>query len=198
MQRADKRALTLRETSQLKCAVNVKSELALVEAALYVAGRPVSLDEVCSVLRTSSKSKVKRVLRALIREYVRRDTALEILELEDERYVMQLKAEFTQHVKKLIKRPLLSVGPLKTLSYIAFKQPIPQKRVVEVRGQRAYSHIKLLKEMGLIASEKSGRTTILRTTDHFADYFGLSHNISAMKRELKKVLKGKAMIKEGA
>jgi hypothetical protein len=30
----------------------------------------------------------------------------------------------------------------------------------------------------------------LRTTDYFADYFGLSHDIPTMKRELKKILEG--------
>ena len=166
------------------------SDLALVEAALYVAGRPLDLSELCSVLKTRSKNKAKRLVKTLAQEYAKRDTALEILELKDERFVLQLKAEFTPHVRKLVKRPLLSTGPLKTLSYIALRQPVSQKRVVEVRGHHAYGHIKLLKEMGLIAAERKGRASLLRTTDYFADYFGLSHDIPTMKRELKKILEG--------
>jgi segregation and condensation protein B len=79
------------------------------------------------------------------------------------------------------------MGPLKTLSYIAYRQPISQKRVVEVRGHHVYIHIKLLKEMGLVAAERSGRSSVLRTTEYFADYFGLSHDVLTMKKELKKV-----------
>jgi segregation and condensation protein B len=90
-------------------------------------------------------------------------------------------------VKKLVNRPLLSAGPLKTLSYIAYRQPISQKRVVEVRGQHSYSHIKLLKDMGLISAEQSGRSMALKTTDYFADYFGLLHDPSLMKKELKRI-----------
>ncbi|MEM3797344.1 MAG: SMC-Scp complex subunit ScpB [Candidatus Bathyarchaeia archaeon] len=164
------------------------NELALVEAALYVAGRPLTISELCSVLKTKSKNKVKMLVKTLIQEYANRNTALEILELKDERYVLQLKTEFTPHVRKLVKRPLLSTGPLKTLAYIALRQPVPQKRVVEVRGHHAYGHIKLLKEMGLIASERKGRSLVLKTTDYFADYFGLSHDMPTMKRELKKIL----------
>jgi len=164
------------------------SDLALVEAALYVAGRPLDLSELCSVLKTRSKNKAKRLVKTLAQEYAKRDTALEILELKDERFVLQLKAEFTPHVRKLVKRPLLSTGPLKTLSYIALRQPVSQKRVVEVRGHHAYGHIKLLKEMGLVVVERKGRASILRTTDYFADYFGLSHDIPTMKRELKRIL----------
>ena len=79
-------------------------------------------------------------------------------------------------MKKLVNRPLLSSGPLKTLCYIAYRQPISQKRVIEVRGQHAYGHVKLLKDMGLIAAERSGRSMALRTTDYFADYFGLTRH----------------------
>ncbi len=167
---------------------NSINELALIEAALYVSGRPLTLSELCSVLKTRSQRKVKTLVKTLMHEYASRNTALEILELKDERYVLQLKAEFTPYVKKLVKRPLLSVGPLKTLAYIALRQPVSQKRVVEVRGHHAYGHIRLLKEMGLIASERKGRSAVLKTTDYFADYFGLSHDIPAMKRELRKIL----------
>ncbi|MEM3641647.1 MAG: SMC-Scp complex subunit ScpB [Candidatus Bathyarchaeia archaeon] len=186
----EKQASNVNETSQQKQTVEkIPSDLALVEAALYVAGRPLDLKELCSVLKTRSKNKAKKLVKTLMQEYANRNTAIEILELKDERYVLQLKAEFTPHVRKLVTRPLLSTGPLKTLSYIAFRQPVSQKRVVEVRGRHAYGHIKLLKEMGLVALERKGRASILKTTEYFADYFGLSHDISVMKKELKKVFK---------
>ena len=188
MQKAEKQALNLDASSEEKHATEkMQYDLALLEAALYVAGRPLDLNELCSVLKTRSKNKTKKLAKMLMKEYASRNTALEILELKDERYVLQLKAEFTPYVKKLVTRPLLSTGPLKTLSYIAYRQPISQKRVVEVRGHHVYGHIRLLKEMGLIAAERSGRSTVLRTTEYFADYFGLSHDVATMKKELKHV-----------
>jgi segregation and condensation protein B len=165
----------------------LKRELALLEAALYVAGRPLDLKTLGSILKTRSKRKVQRLVRMLMKEYANRNTALEILELKDERFVLQLKAEYTPQVQRLVKRPLLSIGPLKTLAYIAYKQPVSQMRVIAVRGRHAYAHIKQLEEMGLITREKSGRSSILRTTSYFADYFGLSHDIVTMKRQLKRV-----------
>ena len=169
-----------------------QQKLALVEAALYVAGRPLDLNQICSVLSSRSKKKAKKVVNILMQEYLARNTALEILSLKDERYVMQLKANFTPLVKKLVNRPLLSSGPLKTLSYIAYRQPISQKTVIDVRGQHAYGHIKVLRDMGLIAAEKSGRSMSLRTTDYFADYFGLTQDTATMKKELKRIF-GKAL-----
>ncbi len=162
-------------------------ELTLIEAALYVAGHPLDINELCLVLKTRSKNKTKKLAQTLMHEYANRNSALEILELKDERYVLQLKSDYTPHVKKLVNRPLLSIGPLKTLSYIAYRQPISQKRVIEVRGHHAYGHVKMLKEMGLIASERSGRSSVLNTTEYFADYFALSHDTATMKRELKHV-----------
>jgi len=164
-----------------------KKDKVLVEAALYVAGRPLDLKELCSVLSTRSKKKTKKILKMLIEEYRSKRTALEIIELKDDRYVLQLKAEFTPLVKKLVNRPLLSSGPLKTLSYIAFRQPVLQKRVIDVRGQHAYGHVKTLREMGLIIAERSGRSIALRTTDYFADYFGLTLETASMKRELRRI-----------
>jgi segregation and condensation protein B len=183
------------EPQQNQEAEKTRRKLALLEAALYVAGRPLDLNELCSVLGTRSKKKAKKLAGTLMQEYAARSTALEILELKDERYVLQVKADYTPLVKKLVNRPLLSSGPLKTLSYIAYRQPITQKRVIEVRGQHAYGHVKTLKEMGLIAAERSGRSMELRTTDYFADYFGLTHDTASMKRELKRIF-GEALKEE--
>jgi segregation and condensation protein B len=177
------------DNSQAKQAQEEKRQrrLRLLEAALYVAGRPLTLNELCSVLSTRSKNKTKKYMKMLTEEYAARNTALEILELKDERFVLQLKADFTPLVKKLVNRPLLSSGPLKTLSYIAYRQPVSQKRVIDARGQHAYGHVKLLKDMGLVAAERTGRSMTLRTTDYFADYFGLTQDTSTMKRELKRI-----------
>jgi len=188
LQEAEKQAINSDvEVGQEEKRNKPQNDLVLVEAALYVAGHPLDMNELCSVLKTRSKARTRKVVEKLIQNYLNRDTALEILELKDERFVMQLKSDFTPHVKKFVNRPLLSVGPLKTLSYIAYRQPVAQKRVVDVRGHHAYGHIKELKDMGLIASERNGRSNVLRTTEYFADYFGLSQDTTSMKRELKRV-----------
>ena len=160
-------------------------DLALLEAALYVAGRPLDLKTLASVIKTRSKNKTRKLARKLVEEYINRDTALEILELEDERFVLQLKAEYTPRVRRLALRPLLSVGPLRTLSYIAYRQPVPQSHVIDVRGHHAYQHLKQLENLGLISREKTGRTKVIRTTEFFADYFSLSHDLRALKHQLK-------------
>jgi segregation and condensation protein B len=175
------------EVEQIQEADRKAHHLALLEASLYVAGRPLDLNELCQVVGSRSKKRTQTYVETLIKQYTTRNTALEILALKNERYVLQVKAEFTHLIKKLVNRPLLSSGPLKTLSYIAYRQPISQKRVIDVRGQHAYGHVKMLKDMGLIASERSGRSLALKTTDYFADYFGLTTDTSLMKKDLRKI-----------
>lgn len=172
-----------------------KRDLALLEAALYVAGRPLDLRTLASVLKTRSKNKARRLMKTLMETYKNRETALEILEVEGERFVMQLKTEYTPQVRRLAFRPLLSVGPLKTLSYIAFRQPVAQTHVIDVRGHHIYDHLKQLEELDLIARERAGRSKILRTTEFFADYFGLSHDLKTMKQQLKGIFEKEDLVK---
>ena len=164
-----------------------KTKLALIEAALYVTGKPLDLKVLGSVVGFRSDEKVRELGRVLKEKYRSDDSALEVLELSDGRFVMQLKPQYVADVKRLATRQLLTPGPMKTLSFIAYRQPITQSYLAKVRGNLAYSHVKQLNEVGLIAEEKMGRTKVLRTTPNFADYFNLSHETPAMKKQLEHI-----------
>ena len=172
-------------TAQLKTA---DLQQQLCEAALYVSGRPLDLKMIGSVIGARSEDKIRGIATAVSERYRSSGSPIQVVELPDGRFVMQLKAEFAKHVRKLASRPLLTPGPLRTLSFIALKQPVTQSYVVRVRGKLAYGHVKQLKDMDLINDERIGRTRMLRTTTIFADYFNLNHDPSLMKKELKKVL----------
>jgi segregation and condensation protein B len=164
-----------------------KEKTALIEAALYVSGKPVDLQTLGSVIGIRSEEKIREVARELMNSYLKNGGAVEVLELSDGRFVMQLKPQFAPQVKRLATRQLLTPGPMKTLSFIAYKQPVTQSYVAKVRGNLSYSHVKQLQEMGLINQEKLGRTKVLRTTPNFADYFNLSHDLQTMKRQLERM-----------
>ena len=160
----------------------------LCEAALYVSGRPLEIKTIGSIIGARSEEKIRSAVQEIKERYEKSGSPIQVLELPDGRYVMQLKPELAKHVRKLSNRPLLTPGPLRTLSYIAVKQPVAQSRVIAVRGKLAYHHVKQLKEMDLISFEKLGRSRTLRTTATFADYFNLNHDVSIMKKELKTIL----------
>jgi segregation and condensation protein B len=164
-----------------------KNKIPLIEAALYVTGRPIDIKTLGAVVGLRSEDKVKELARALKSRYANDGTCLEVLELSDGRFVMQLKPQYVRHVKRLATRQLLTPGPMRTLSFIAYRQPVTQSYLAKVRGNLTYSHVKQLQEVGLIAEEKLGRTKILRTTPNFADYFNLSHDPPSMKKQLEKL-----------
>jgi len=177
--------------SQTEPAAKTSSSLLqqqLCEAALYVSGRPLDFKTIGSVIGARSEEKIRSIARAISERYASMDSPVQVLELPDGRFVMQLRPEFVKNVRKLSNRPLLTPGPLRTLSFIALRQPISQSHVVRVRGKLAYQHVKQLKEMDLISYEKLGRSRVLRTTITFADYFNLNHDPLLMKKELKNVL----------
>jgi segregation and condensation protein B len=171
-----------------------KHEIMLLESALYVAGRPLELRTLCNVLGTRSKDKALKTARILVEKYNSYNCSLEVLELRDQSFVMQLKTEYTPRVRRLSLQSVLTKGPLRTLSYIAYYQPVLQTTVAEARGNHAYCHMKLLEEKNLITKKEAGRTSSVRTTPFFADYFGLSHDPRALKRQIKQMFKPKTSI----
>jgi segregation and condensation protein B len=174
----------LEDKLQQETSIEQKRNLAIVEAALYVSGRPLDLKTVGSVLGTRSYRKVKSLISDLAEKYSKLDGALEIIELQDERYVMQLRNDYLPEVKRLSMRPLVSRATLQTLAYVAYRQPVAQAHVALVRGGAIYSQIRELRKLGLVSTEKLGKTQILKTTDVFSDYFNLSRNPRLMRRQL--------------
>jgi len=165
----------------------LRNKISMIEAALYVTGRPIDLKTLGSVVGFRSEDKTRELARQLKEKYGNNGSCLEVLELSDGRFVMQLKPQYVRHVKRLATRQLLTAGPMKTLSYIAYRQPVTQSYLAKVRGNLAYSHVKQLRDIGLIAEERLGRTKILRTTPNFADYFNLSHDLANMKKQLERL-----------
>jgi segregation and condensation protein B len=170
----------------------------LIEAALYVTGKPLDVGVLGSILNMRSEEKIRKLAAVLKEKYAQHPGALEVLELSDGRYVMQLKPGFSKSVKRLATRQLLTPGPLKTLSYIALRQPVAQSHVVKVRGNLAYGHVKQLRDMGLISEEKLGRSKVLRTTASFCDYFNLSQDSRLMKKQIQQIIEELKSTQSGA
>ncbi|MGZ4903321.1 MAG: SMC-Scp complex subunit ScpB [Halobacteriota archaeon] len=139
----------------------------LIEAALFVAGRPLTLRELESIV--SPDADVEELVESLIAEY-REKGALEIVQTNDD-VVMQVKAAYADAVRTIAQRDL-ETPVLRTLAVIAYHQPITQSKVAEIRGNKAYGHIHELEARKLIEATRHGRTRMLCTTKAFADYFG--------------------------
>lgn len=165
-------------------------KLCSLEAALYSAGRPLNVDDLKSVVGSRSEKTVRKIVGLLYQKYRKRGGALEISTHGDGRVSMQLKESYEDMVKQFSNRPLLSVGPLKTLSYIAFHQPVDQRQVIADRGTHVYGQLRMMESMGLIHRERSeDRSFTITTTPFFGDYFGFSQSPDKSKIELKKIFR---------
>ncbi|QQG48976.1 MAG: SMC-Scp complex subunit ScpB [archaeon] len=161
-----------------------KEVLARVEAALYAAGRPLDSAEVAKVAGTASERRAVAVAREVARQVNSALNALEVVEYPGPRFAMQLKAQYTQVARKYATKPLLSKAAMRTLSFIAFFQPIPASELVLRRSSAVYQHLRELEEVGFIASEKQGRGKAYKTTGRFSEYFGLSTDVGSLKKQL--------------
>jgi len=156
---------------------------ARIEAALYSAGRPLTVDELTKAGGTNSREKTLKVITDLVRKTKIVFKALEIDQLEDGTFVFQLKPEYAPVIRKFASQPVVSGGALKTLSFIAYEQPILSRRLVQIRGSQVYSHLKELQRLGFIHHEKVGRLKMFRTSQKFQDYFGLK-DVNTLKGRL--------------
>lgn len=98
-----------------------------------------------------------------------------------------MKPEYSRRVERVSFKPVPTDGELKTLSYIALNEPASQRKIA--RLGEAYRRLKRLEKLNIITRRDKRRTKIVTTTDYFADYLGLSRNITVMKRQLKNILR---------
>ena len=141
-----------------------------MEAALFSAGRPVSIEEIGEATGLDPET-IRNTLKKLIRSSRNRDTSLEVVKA-GARYAMQLKKELVPAAAKLAQMDIPK-RLLKTLALIAYHQPVKQSELLEMVGQKVYDHVKELHKLGLILESPQGQTKILTTSSRFPEYFGI-------------------------
>ena len=157
---------------------------AKIEAALYSAGRPLKIEDLIRASGTESRTKTYEILNELMKKTKSAFKALEIVTLPDGSYVFQLKPEYSSTIKRYASKPILPNATLKTLSYIAYMQPISSKQLVETRGSGVYEHLKELKQLDFITHQNVGRLKIYNTTEKFQKYFGIQGDVENLKQRL--------------
>ena len=153
-----------------------------IEASLYIAGRPLNVEELSTKLEISKK-EVEELIKELAFDYIERSTALVVNQV-GEKYQMALKSEYIEKVTKFAKGGAIADKYLRTLTIIALKQPILKSLVIKIRGSGAYEHIKYLVDNGLINAIQKGKSQELNTTDKYAEIFGLPKDVEEMKKAM--------------
>ena len=158
---------------------------ARIESALYSAGRPLSIEDLIRASGTESRVKTMNLLEKLMQKTRSSFKAIEIVTLPDLSFVFQLKPEYSSSIgRRYASKPILPKATQKTLSYIAYEQPISGKQLVEVRGSGVYSHLKELKQLDFIENQNVGRMKIYNTTEKFNKYFGVQGDADTLRQKL--------------
>ena len=146
------------------------NERAIVEAALFSAGRARTADELARATRLAP-DVVKGHPRALANEYGKRGGAIEIVPIGT-KWTMQIRSEYADRARAFAP-PEIDRNLLKTAALIAYHQPLLQSDLFDMIGSKVYEHTKALEDLGLVARKPSGRSLALTTTRYFAEFFGL-------------------------
>jgi segregation and condensation protein B len=159
-----------------------------LEAIIYAAENPVTLEQIVQLVKESTpaenepelKSQVRATLEELVTQYASAEHGIEIRQVAGG-YRMATKPEQHDVVRafaKSLKPPIrLSLPALETLAVIAYKQPVTVPEISEIRGVDSGGVIGTLLDRKLIttAGRKAviGRPILYKTTKEFLLRFGL-------------------------
>ena len=153
---------------------------ALLEAIVYLAKEPVSLDAIHDALPDVEPGELKQKLNELIERYRAPERGIEIREVA-QGYRFSTKPEHHEVLKQFIKSQIpptrLSLAALETLAVIAYKQPVTIPEIQDIRGVHASGVIKTLLDKKFVATagrkDVLGRPILYKTTRDFLVHFGL-------------------------
>ncbi len=148
----------------------------------------MDVNEISQSCEIGSVSYIKKQIQDLIEEYKEKNSALEIQEHEG-RYKLNIRKQYGYLANKLLGDGEMDSPTTKTLAIIAYKNPVLQSDIIKIRGNKAYDHISVLVEQGLINKiEKRGRSRVIKLTQKFFEYFDIAEH--ELKNELGGVEKG--------
>jgi len=153
---------------------------AAIEAILYVAPEPVTLDAIVKSLEGEERERVRAKLEELLEDFQRADHGIQIRPVAGG-YKFSSKPEHHEVLRKFVKSlkpPIrLSKPALETLAVIAYRQPVTVPEIEAIRGVDCGGviHTLLEKKLVVTAGRKSvvGRPILYRTSRDFLVHFGL-------------------------
>ncbi len=152
----------------------------LVEALLFVSERPVPAKELASFIDQASVDQVKEAISSLTNRYAMTNGGLQVEEVAGG-FRLSTRPELGESVKEFFRiknRQKLSRAALETCAIVAYKQPITNPEIQEIRGVSADGVLRTLLERRLIRivgrKDTVGKPMLYGTTRLFLEHFGLA------------------------
>jgi segregation and condensation protein B len=151
----------------------------LIEAALFSAARPLTVEELQSLDAEASLADTRAALEQLREHYDFDGHSVELVEVAGG-YQIVTRAAFAAAIERAqlgVRQPKLTAAALETLAVIAYRQPVGRAEVEEIRGVSAGGVLRTLQERSLIEvvgrGEAIGRPLLYGTTSAFLELLGL-------------------------
>jgi segregation and condensation protein B len=159
---------------------NLKNKLGILEGILFVVGDEGIDIKALSEIMNDKEDNIKEYLKELKKRYDSPEYGLRISYLGNA-FKLTTKQEHKDYYEKLAYNPTtnkLSNAALETLAIIAYRQPITNSEISDIRGVQTGQLVRKLVAKGLIKeagkSDMPGRPNLYKTTSEFLDYFGLA------------------------
>ncbi len=140
-----------------------------VEALLFSSGKWMTEDQLAALINFP-KDGIKSALQELKTQYAQADSSLTLMN-EADGWKLNVRENYLELVRKIVADAELPRPWLQTLAVVAWKRPILQSEVVQIRSDSAYEHIFELEKRGFITKEPDGRSYALKLTPKFFEYF---------------------------
>jgi segregation and condensation protein B len=150
----------------------------LLEAALYAAARPLTLDELCTLDPDTSEEAIREAMGEIAAAYGD-EHGVELTEIAEGWQFLTRReyAEVLDRAQLTLRPRRLSPAALETMAIIAYRQPVGRLEVDEIRGVDSGAVIDKLVERGLIEvvtrGEGLGRPLLYGTTPQFLEILGV-------------------------
>ena len=145
----------------------------LLEATMFSAGKSMTVDDLSQSLGYDAGEISEALVNIQGTMKRRKGGALQVIEIGG-RWAIEVKPAIADSLPSET-RTEMPQKLLKAAALIAYHQPMPQSRLVELLGQRAYDHIRALAQAGLVNRRRDGNTRRLTTTRRFSEVFGCPH-----------------------
>jgi segregation and condensation protein B len=151
----------------------------LLEAALFAASRPLTVDELCSLDPSAGEAAVRAALNEVRETYATQGHGVELVEIAQGWQFLTRReyAEAVERAQFALRPRRLSPAALETLAIVAYRQPVGRIEVEEIRGVDSGAVIDKLIERGLVEvvtrGEGLGRPLLYGTTPQFLEILGL-------------------------
>ncbi|MBU1198173.1 SMC-Scp complex subunit ScpB [Candidatus Micrarchaeota archaeon] len=148
----------------------------VLEAALFLANRPMRLDELCAVSQCTP-DEAEGLVAELSEEFEQHGSALKITKMEDPQrlvgteFRMELREEYVPAVSTLSENVELPKKAVRILGLIAKKKKMLQSELKYYFKGDVYDYVDELVRQGFITSKKFKTTKELKPTPKFFEHF---------------------------